>query len=90
MSPFDCQYRGINEEKQFEALSFLLDNLRRGFVLGTNREFSNVLESLHQPVTQMLSSIIIVWRLTCNTDISVCQKICLNCSIVLTAKGNIS
>ena len=48
---------GINEEKQFEALSFLLDNLEGDLYLGTQREFSQRSNISRKPVTQMLSTL---------------------------------
>lgn len=48
---------GINEEKQFEALSFLLDNLEGDLYLGTQREFSQRSKISRKPVTQMLSTL---------------------------------
>ena len=48
---------GINEEKQFEALSFLLDNLEGDLYLGTQRELSQRSNISRKPVTQMLSTL---------------------------------
>lgn len=48
---------GINEEKQFEALLFLLDNLEGDLYLGTQREFSQRSNISRKPVTQMLSTL---------------------------------
>lgn len=48
---------GINEEKQFEALSFLLDNLEGDLFLGTQREFSQRSKISRKPVTQMISTL---------------------------------